>query len=172
MRSPGTAEPAAPARPAAAEAEPASGPVIELVDVSHGYGGVRAVEALNLAIHPGEFFALLGDSGCGKTTTLRLIAGFERPSRGSVRLQGQEMTAAPPHRRPVNTVFQNYALFPHLDVWGNVAFGPRSRGLPAAEIRHRVGEALEVVRLSDLARRRPGQLSGGQQQRVAWPAPW
>jgi spermidine/putrescine transport system ATP-binding protein len=115
----------------------------------------------------GEFFALLGPSGCGKTTTLRLIAGFERPDVGTIRLQGMDVTAVPAHRRPVNTVFQNYALFPHLNVWENVAFGPRSRGLDSAQIRWRVGEALEVVRLSDLARRHPRELSGGQQQRVA-----
>ena len=165
MPVPGTTEAIAPAARGTAGA--ATGPVIELVDLCHGYGGVSAVESLNLTVEPGEFFALLGDSGCGKTTTLRLIAGFERPTGGRVHLQGLDMTAVPPHRRPVNTVFQNYALFPHLDVWGNVAFGPRSRGLAAAEIRRRVGEALEVVRLSELARRRPHQLSGGQQQRVA-----
>ncbi|MFM8545542.1 MAG: ABC transporter ATP-binding protein, partial [Vulcanococcus sp.] len=98
---------------------------------------------------------------------LRLIAGFDRPDRGRVLLQGRDLTDAPPHRRPVNLVFQNYALFPHLSVWDNVAFGPRSQRLAEAEVRRRVGEALEVVRLADLARRRPHQLSGGQQQRVA-----
>jgi len=125
------------------------------------------VDGLDLSIATGEFFSLLGPSGCGKTTTLRLIAGFERPDAGRVLLQGRDVTAVPPHRRPVNLVFQNYALFPHLNVWDNVAFGPRSLGLAAALIRQRVGQILEVVRLSELARRRPHQLSGGQQQRVA-----
>jgi spermidine/putrescine transport system ATP-binding protein len=142
-------------------------PVIELRGVRRRYGGVSAVEELNLQVDAGEFFSLLGASGCGKTTTLRLIAGFEHPDAGTIRLQGQEVTTLPAHRRPVNTVFQNYALFPHLSVWENVAFGPRSRGLADAELRRRVGEALEVVRLADLSRRRPRQLSGGQQQRVA-----
>lgn len=150
----------------AGQGGPAS-PVISLENVSRRYGGVSAVADLSLAVDAGEFFSLLGASGCGKTTTLRLIGGFERPDAGSIRLQGVELTQAPPHRRPVNTVFQNYALFPHLSVWDNVAFGPRSRGLTTAEIRRRVGEALEVVRLSDLGRRLPHQLSGGQQQRVA-----
>ncbi len=128
---------------------------------------MTAVESLDLSIARGEFFALLGPSGCGKTTTLRMIAGFESPSQGVIRLEGIDVTAVPPHRRNVNTVFQNYALFPHLSVWDNVAFGPRSRRQPESEVRRQVGEALERVRLSDLGRRRPQQLSGGQQQRVA-----
>jgi spermidine/putrescine transport system ATP-binding protein len=141
--------------------------VIALRQVSRRYGNQAALEGLSLSIEAGEFFSLLGPSGCGKTTTLRLIAGFDRPDAGRVLLQGRDLTEAPPHRRPVNMVFQNYALFPHLNVWDNVAFGPRSRQLAAAEIRLRVGEVLEVVRLSELARRRPHELSGGQQQRVA-----
>jgi len=141
--------------------------VIALQNLCRRYGDHVALENLNLAVGAGEFFSLLGPSGCGKTTTLRLIAGFDRPDRGRVLLQGRDLTQAPPHRRPVNLVFQNYALFPHLTVWENVAFGPRSLRLPEAEIRRRVGEVLEVVRLADLARRRPHQLSGGQQQRVA-----
>ncbi|MFY8148156.1 MAG: ABC transporter ATP-binding protein [Prochlorococcaceae cyanobacterium] len=141
--------------------------VITLRDVSRRYGTQAAVEGLNLSIGAGEFFSLLGPSGCGKTTTLRLIAGFDRPQAGRILLQGRDLTEAPPHRRPVNLVFQNYALFPHLSVWDNVAFGPRSLGITGAQLRTRVGEALEVVRLSELARRRPHQLSGGQQQRVA-----
>ncbi len=135
--------------------------------VSRRFGAMAAVEDLSLQVAAGEFFSLLGPSGCGKTTTLRLIAGFDRPQEGRILLQGQDLTDAPPHRRPVNLVFQNYALFPHLSVWDNVAFGPRSQRLGAAEIRRRVGEALEVVRLTDLSKRRPHQLSGGQQQRVA-----
>jgi spermidine/putrescine transport system ATP-binding protein len=141
--------------------------VIALRGVRRGYGGVNAVEDLHLEVAAGEFFSLLGASGCGKTTTLRLIAGFEHPDAGTIHLQGQDVTPLPAHRRPVNTVFQNYALFPHLSAWDNIAFGPRSRGLADAELRRRVGEALEVVRLSELARRMPRQLSGGQQQRVA-----
>ncbi len=144
-----------------------TGGTIELRQVWRHYGSQIAVADLDLQIGAGEFFSLLGPSGCGKTTTLRLIAGFERPDRGRILLQGRDLTEAPPHRRPVNLVFQNYALFPHLSVYDNVAFGPRSLRLSDAEIRRRVGEILEVVRLSDLARRRPHQLSGGQQQRVA-----
>ena len=142
-------------------------PVLELCGLRRRYGGFTAVQDLTLQVQAGEFFALLGASGCGKTTTLRLVAGFEHPDAGTIRLHGQDVTAWPAHRRPVNTVFQNYALFPHLSVWDNVAFGPRSGGLAGVELRRRVGEALEVVRLSELARRRPRQLSGGQQQRVA-----
>jgi spermidine/putrescine transport system ATP-binding protein len=141
--------------------------VIALQNLSRRYGEQQALDGLNLTVGAGEFFSLLGPSGCGKTTTLRLIAGFDRPDRGRVLLQGRDLTDAPPHRRPVNLVFQNYALFPHLSVWDNVAFGPRSQRLAEAEVRRRVGEALEVVRLAELARRRPHQLSGGQQQRVA-----
>ena len=144
-----------------------SAAVIALHNVSRRYGQLVALEGLSLSIAAGEFFSLLGPSGCGKTTTLRLIAGFDRPQAGRILLQGRDLTEAPPHRRPVNLVFQNYALFPHLSVWDNVAFGPRSQRLPEPQIRRRVGESLEVVRLSELARRRPHQLSGGQQQRVA-----
>jgi spermidine/putrescine transport system ATP-binding protein len=135
--------------------------------VSRRFGDSLAVDQVNLTVGRGEFFALLGPSGCGKTTTLRMIAGFEAPSSGVIRLEGVEVTQVPPHRRNVNTLFQNYALFPHLSVWDNVAFGPRSHRLPESEVRRRVGETLERVRLPDLARRRPHQLSGGQQQRVA-----
>jgi spermidine/putrescine transport system ATP-binding protein len=142
-------------------------PVIALEAVCRRFGELIAVDRIDLAVERGEFFSLLGPSGCGKTTTLRLIAGFDPLESGRIRLEGQDVSLLPPHRRPVNTVFQNYALFPHLSVWENVAFGPRARGLAAAEIRRRVGEVLEVVRLSDLARRRPHELSGGQQQRVA-----
>jgi spermidine/putrescine transport system ATP-binding protein len=141
--------------------------VIALEHLSRRYGAHSALENLNLSIGAGEFFSLLGPSGCGKTTTLRLIAGFDRPDQGRVLLQGRDLTQAPPHRRPVNLVFQNYALFPHLSVWDNVAFGPRSQRLVEGEVRRRVGEVLEVVRLAELASRRPHELSGGQQQRVA-----
>ncbi len=141
--------------------------VIALVDVTRRYGPQTGINSLNLTVRAGEFFSLLGPSGCGKTTTLRLIAGFDQPDSGRILLQGHDLTQAPPHRRPVNLVFQNYALFPHLTVWDNVAFGPRCRRCSAADMRRMVGETLEVVRLSDLARRKPHQLSGGQQQRVA-----
>ncbi len=142
-------------------------PVIALEAVRRRFGALIAVDGIDLTVDRGEFFSLLGPSCCGKTTTLRLIAGFDPLESGRIRLEGQDVSLLPPHRRPVNTVFQNYALFPHLSVWENVAFGPRARGLAAAEIRRRVGEVLEVVRLSDLVRRRPHELSGGQQQRVA-----
>lgn len=141
--------------------------VISLEAVHRHFGSVRAVAGVDLRIGRGESFALVGPSGCGKTTTLRLIAGFEQPDSGRIHLEGQDVTGWPPYRRNVNTVFQSYALFPHRSVWDNVAFGPRSRGMAAAELRLRVGAMLETVRLSDLAKRFPHQLSGGQQQRVA-----
>ncbi|MEN9250223.1 MAG: ABC transporter ATP-binding protein [Gloeomargarita sp. GXS_bins_116] len=126
-----------------------------------------AVAGLDLTIQAGEFFALLGPSGCGKTTTLRLIAGFETPDWGDIRLGERSLLGLPPFRRPVHTVFQNYALFPHLTVAQNIAFGLEMRGLPRREIRSRVGEMLALVRLDGLAHRYPRELSGGQQQRVA-----
>ncbi|GIU85773.1 MAG: spermidine/putrescine import ATP-binding protein PotA [Acidimicrobiia bacterium] len=131
------------------------------------FGSFVAVDRADFAIGRGEFFAMLGPSGCGKTTTLRMIAGFETPTEGVVRLEGADVSRVPPYRRNVNTVFQHYALFPHMSVWDNVAFGPRSRKVPSDEVKRRVGELLEIVRLSDFAKRRPSQLSGGQQQRVA-----
>ncbi|RME38036.1 MAG: ABC transporter ATP-binding protein [Thermoflexia bacterium] len=141
--------------------------VVELRNVSKFFGSVAAVRNVTLGIREGEFFSLLGPSGCGKTTTLRLIAGFEVPTAGEVYIGGHLQRDTPPYRRPVNTVFQNYALFPHLTVYENVAFGLRMRRLPEKEVRRRVYEALEMVRLSGLERRRPRELSGGQQQRVA-----
>ena len=141
--------------------------VIEIDRVSKRFGDFVAVDEADITIERGEFFSLLGPSGCGKTTTLRMIAGFETPSSGALRLEGVDVSRTPPHKRNVNTVFQHYALFPHMTVWDNVAFGPRSRKLGKAEIRRRVDELLGVVRLSDLAGRKPAQLSGGQQQRVA-----
>src|SRR5689334_3358030 len=142
-----------------------SGGEVILSGISKRYGSFTAVHPLDLTIPQGSFFALLGASGCGKTTTLRMIAGLEDPSSGSVRLGGQDVTALPPYKRPVNTVFQNYALFPHLDVYENVAFGLRRRGIKS--VKQQVGEMLDLVQLGPLARRRPHQLSGGQQQRVA-----
>lgn len=145
---------------------------VELVNISKVFKGSRskpfiAVENLNLEIAAGEFFSLLGPSGCGKTTTLRMIAGFELPSCGEIYIHEQPMNNRPPFHRPVNTVFQNYALFPHLTVSQNVAFGLEMENLPRPQIRHRVGEALALVQLSNFHNRYPRQLSGGQQQRVA-----
>ncbi len=140
---------------------------VELRDVVKRFGDIAAVDHVSLEIRDGEFFSLLGPSGCGKTTTLRMIAGFEYPSSGSIVIHGREMATIPPHRRPVNTVFQSYALFPHLTVAQNVAFGLEMQRRPKDEIAARVREALEQVRLSGFADRRPRQLSGGQQQRVA-----
>ncbi|HYF45724.1 MAG TPA: ABC transporter ATP-binding protein [Acidimicrobiales bacterium] len=141
--------------------------VIELVGVEKRFGEFVAVDGVDLDIRRGEFFSLLGPSGCGKTTTLRMIAGFEQPTAGQIRLEGADVSRVPPYRRNVNTVFQHYALFPHLSIYDNVAFGPRSAKLDKQEIDRRVREVLDVVQLGDLANRRPSQLSGGQQQRVA-----
>jgi spermidine/putrescine transport system ATP-binding protein len=140
---------------------------IRLVDLTKRFSDVTAVDALNLDIPGGEFFSLLGPSGCGKTTTLRLVAGFEQPSEGRILLDGVDVAYTPPHRRNVNTVFQNYALFPHLNVFDNIAFGLRRAKRPKDEIRERVGRALELVQLTGYEKRKSSQLSGGQQQRVA-----
>ena len=142
-------------------------PDVELRQVTKRFGSVAAVDAIDLEVRPGEFLSLLGPSGCGKTTTLRLIAGFERPDEGEVRIGGQDVSRVPPYRRHVNTVFQSYALFPHLTVLDNVAYGLKQRGLGRADRRSRANEALELVRLAGLGSRKPRQLSGGQQQRVA-----
>ena len=141
--------------------------VIELVDVEKRFGDAVAVDHVDIAIGRGEFFSLLGPSGCGKTTSLRMIAGFEAPTSGEIRLDGKDVSKVPPYRRNVNTVFQHYALFPHMSIFDNVAFGPRSAKTDKAVVRERVTEMLEVVRLADFAKRRPNQMSGGQQQRVA-----
>jgi putative spermidine/putrescine transport system ATP-binding protein len=135
--------------------------------VTRAYGALRAVDELDLAIHGGEFFSLLGPSGSGKTTCLRLIAGFELPDSGSILLGGQDVSRVPPHRRSVNTVFQDYALFPHLSVLENVAYGPRVRGVPRDLREKKAREMLSLVQLDNMGERRPGQLSGGQRQRVA-----
>ncbi len=139
---------------------------IELVSLTKRFHEI-AVDNIDLQISSGEFFSLLGPSGCGKTTTLRLIAGFEQPTAGLILLDGQDVSAVPPHRRNVNTVFQSYALFPFLTVFDNVAFGLRNKKLPKADLEQRVYSALELVKLRAFEKRKPGQLSGGQQQRVA-----
>ncbi|MFZ4434761.1 MAG: ABC transporter ATP-binding protein, partial [Microthrixaceae bacterium] len=137
---------------------------IELDSVTKHFGDYVAVEHADFGIARGEFFSMLGPSGCGKTTTLRMIAGFETPTSGRVLLEGTDVSNTPPYRRDVNTVFQNYALFPHMSIFDNVAFGLRTAKVPGDQVRTRVMEMLEVVRLPDMAERRPNQLSGGQQQ--------
>ncbi|WP_406145627.1 ABC transporter ATP-binding protein [Streptomyces sp. NBC_01012] len=138
---------------------------VRLTGISKTYGSFTAVHPLDLTVPRGSFFALLGASGCGKTTTLRMIAGLEDATTGTVSLGGRDITGLPPYKRPVNTVFQSYALFPHLDVTENIAFGLRRRGIKS--VTKQVGEMLDLVQLGDFARRKPHQLSGGQQQRVA-----
>src|SRR5919201_5221172 len=140
---------------------------IALEGVNKRFGKVEAVCDVTLTIGEGEFFSLLGPSGCGKTTTLRMIAGFETPDEGRIVLQGRDVTSLPANRRPLNMVFQQYALFPHMSIYDNVAFGLKVKRVPKSEHRDRVHELLRVVALQGMERRRPRQLSGGQQQRVA-----
>ena len=152
------------------EREPESGAPpadVRLERVTKRFDDIVAVDDVSLAIPPGSFFALLGPSGCGKTTSLRMIGGFEEPTEGVIYLGDRDVTALPPYKRDVNTVFQSYALFPHLSIHDNVAFGLKRRGVRGAELETRVAEALELVALSGFERRKPRQLSGGQQQRVA-----
>jgi spermidine/putrescine transport system ATP-binding protein len=146
---------------------PDAAPVISAQRVSKRYGDYVAVREVSLDIARGEFFSMLGPSGCGKTTMLRMIAGFEQVTSGTLRIDGADVAGVPPYRRPVNTVFQNYALFPHLSVFDNVAFGPRIRQMAKQELERRVREMLAIVRLDQFADRKPSQLSGGQRQRVA-----
>ena len=147
--------------------EPINEPLVRFENVSKRFGDIAAVDGLTLDIYSNEFFAILGPSGCGKTTLLRLLAGFERPDDGRILLGDRDIAATPPHRRPVNMMFQSYALFPHLTVAGNIAFGLRQDGLAKAAISARVQEMLALVKLDGLGDRRPHQLSGGQRQRVA-----
>jgi spermidine/putrescine transport system ATP-binding protein len=140
---------------------------VKLVDVVKQFGDAVAVDHIDLEVVDGEFFSLLGPSGCGKTTTLRMIGGFEEPTSGLIELQGQDVTWLPPYRRNVNTVFQNYALFPHLTIYENVAFGLKRKGIPDPEVKTRVREMLALVELSGFEARKPTQISGGQAQRVA-----
>jgi spermidine/putrescine transport system ATP-binding protein len=142
-------------------------PEIRLVDLAKHFRDVRAVDDVSLDIAGGEFFSLLGPSGCGKTTTLRMIGGFELPTSGRIEFRGRDVTNDPPDKRPVNMVFQNYALFPHLDVGENIAFGLKRKNVEKDQIKRRVHEALDLVHLTGYEKRKPNQLSGGQQQRVA-----
>ena len=141
--------------------------ILEIIEATKRFGPVTAVDNVSLGVEPGELFALLGPSGCGKTTLLRLIAGFETPDRGRIVIDGSDVTDVPPYRRPVNMMFQSYALFPHLDVAGNIAFGLKQEGMERRRRDARVAEMLALVQMSDYARRRPHELSGGQKQRVA-----
>jgi putrescine transport system ATP-binding protein len=148
-------------------ADPAARPLVRFEGVSKRFSGTAAVDGVSLDIFEGEFFALLGPSGCGKTTLLRMLAGLETPEAGRILLDGQDLAPVPPYRRPINMMFQSYALFPHLTVAGNVAFGLKQEGLPKPEIAARVAEMLALVRLEGFGARKPHQLSGGQRQRVA-----
>jgi spermidine/putrescine transport system ATP-binding protein len=135
---------------------------VELIDITKRFGEVVAVDDVSIEVEPAEFLSLLGPSGCGKTTTLRMLAGFEDPTAGRIKISGQEVQGVPPHKRDVNTVFQNYALFPHMNVAENVAYGLRQKKTEKSEIAEKVGEILEMVKMSPLANRSPRQLSGGQ----------
>ena len=141
--------------------------LLEISEASKRFGAVTAVDRVSLSIERGEFFALLGPSGCGKTTLLRLVAGFETPNEGRIVIDGADVTAVPPYARPVNMMFQSYALFPHLDVAGNIAFGLKQEGMPRQRRAARVEEMLALVQMTGFAKRRPHELSGGQKQRVA-----
>ncbi|GLH78806.1 polyamine-transporting ATPase [Bradyrhizobium sp. SSBR45G] len=164
-----TPEPAAePAPSPSAEPRPdPQPPILRIENVVKSFGSFRAVDGVSLDIRAGEFFALLGPSGCGKTTLLRMLAGFETPDEGRILLSGEDIAQVLPHERPVNMMFQNYALFPHLNVRDNIAFGLRRAGLPRAETATRVAEMVALVKLEGLEKRKPDQLSGGQKQRVA-----
>ena len=144
-----------------------AGPILRIERIGKAFGGVRAVDDLSLDVEQGEFFALLGPSGCGKTTLMRIVAGFEAPDCGRVLIDGEDVTAAPPHRRPVNMMFQSYALFPHMSVAKNIAYGLVQEGLGRAEIDARVADMLRLTQLAGLESRKPAHLSGGQRQRVA-----
>jgi putrescine transport system ATP-binding protein len=147
--------------------DPATRPYVEIDRVTKSFGDFKAVDDVSLKIYKGEIFCLLGASGCGKTTLLRMLGGFETPSSGRIFIDGEDMTGVPPYERPVNMMFQSYALFPHMTVEQNVAFGLKQDGVPKAEIAERVATMLELVKLGGLGKRKPHQLSGGQKQRVA-----
>jgi spermidine/putrescine transport system ATP-binding protein len=158
---------AAAGQTASLAAQPSTRNAVEVKGVTIRYKGVTALDSVDIAIRQGEFFSLLGPSGCGKTTTLSTIGGFVQPDAGDVLIEGRSVLGTPPYRRPVNTVFQSYALFPHMSVAENIGFGPRMAGMPREETARRVEDALRLVSLSGMGERRPSQLSGGQQQRVA-----
>src|ERR1700712_3197257 len=147
--------------------DPAAKPYVEVERVTKSFGDFKAVNEVSLKIYKGEIFCLLGASGCGKTTLLRMLGGFETPSSGKILIDGEDMAGVPPYERPVNMMFQSYALFPHMTVEQNVAFGLKQDGVPKAEIRERVATMLDLVKLGGFAKRKPHQLSGGQRQRVA-----
>jgi len=147
--------------------DPEAKPLIQFKNVTKRFGAFTAIDDLTQDIYAQEFFALLGPSGCGKTTMMRMLAGFENPSEGQILLSGQDMAQVPPNKRAVNMMFQSYALFPHLSVWDNIAFGLRRGGTPKPEVEERVDEMLRLTRLEKFARRKPHQISGGQRQRVA-----
>ena len=147
--------------------DPKESPHVQLKGVSKRFGEFTAVDNVDLDIYKGEFFSLLGPSGCGKTTLLRMLAGFEQPSQGQILLEGSDMAGVPPYRRPVNMMFQSYALFPHMSVESNIAFGLKQDKVPKGEIEQRVEEVIDLVQLRAFAKRKPHQLSGGQRQRVA-----
>ncbi|MDI3295518.1 ABC transporter ATP-binding protein [Janthinobacterium tructae] len=151
----------------AASASDAPAPFLLIDQLVKEFDGVRAVNDISVTINQGEIFALLGSSGCGKSTLLRMLAGFETPTSGRIALAGNSIVDVPPHQRPINMMFQSYALFPHLSVWDNIAFGLRRDGLPKSEVAARVEQMLALVQLGQYAKRKPHQLSGGQQQRVA-----
>src|SRR5438552_5361614 len=164
---PKTNVPATPARPVPPADAADDVPLLRIEGVSKNFGSFRAVDRLSLDIHAGEFFALLGPSGCGKTTLLRMLAGFESPDEGRILLNGKDIANVLPHERPVNMMFQNYALFPHLSVRDNIAFGLKRAGMARSEIDARVAEMVALVKLEGLEKRKPDNLSGGQKQRVA-----
>ncbi|MCP4820824.1 MAG: ATP-binding cassette domain-containing protein, partial [Shimia sp.] len=147
--------------------DPCAKPLIQFKNVTKRFGDFTAIDDLTVDIFEKEFFALLGPSGCGKTTMMRMLAGFETPSEGTILLAGQDMAPVPPNQRAVNMMFQSYALFPHLSVWDNIAFGLRRDNMPKDEMGARVDEMLRLTRLEKFARRKPHQISGGQRQRVA-----
>lgn len=153
--------------PPATPASDAAAPFLSIRNLVKEFDGVRAVDDVSVTINQGEIFALLGSSGCGKSTLLRMLAGFETPTAGHITLAGQDIVSVPPYQRPINMMFQSYALFPHLSVWDNVAFGLRRDGLPKDEVAARVEQMLALVQLTSYGKRKPHQLSGGQQQRVA-----
>ena len=158
----------APTEPLARAAQTA--PFLQIQHIVKQFDDVFAVDDVSLDIAQGEIFALLGSSGCGKSTLLRMLAGFEVPTSGHILLAGQDIVGLAPYERPINMMFQSYALFPHLTVWENVAFGLKRDGMPKGQIEERVTQMLDLVQLKPYAKRKPHQLSGGQQQRAVWPS--